>query len=294
MPPLFASGSFCYQAELPLSWHYRSSAHRPPTRQLLLSAEQPPSRGITAVMQTGVARTQGPFAFKDCLQAAELNYLGQRTHFCVRFGACIGRIFAVKTDWMNSMSGRETWAADAVRKLKAEHGRSYSYAITDRGTLLELELPELPWMPPEVVKVLRRWDTVAQEAGFRGLLRVQVAHPAWTEQLVGAACGEWIRLLAVCRSLAEFNAALETNGLRWLSISVVVKDDGDLLFAKGLAADDRNGHIGWLWDVPVVSKMGAGGRAEWMREQLVEQLVEQVRAEQKQAAEAEAGGSGDR
>jgi hypothetical protein len=163
-------------------------------------------------------------------------------------------------------------AAEAVRQLRDEHGLDYSYAVTARGTLLDLELPVLPWMPPKLMDVLWRWNAASKESGFAGLQGVLVPHPATTERLVGAACSEWIRCLIVGRSLIEFSEALEAKGLRWLTISVEVREGGDLLFAKALSVDDGHGHIGWLWDVPVVSKRRRGGEAEWRTERLVEQL----------------------
>jgi hypothetical protein len=178
---------------------------------------------------------------------------------------------------MSNMSSADAWAAEAVRQLRDEHGLDYSYAVTEYGTLLDLELPALPWMPGRLMDVMWRWDTLAKKSGFPGLQGVLVVPPATTERIVGAACSEWIRCLIVGRSLIEFNEALEAAGLFGLTIGVDVLDVGDTLHAIQLAVTDKRGHVARLFDVPVVSKRRRGGEAVWQEERLVEQLAAQLK-----------------
>lgn len=170
----------------------------------------------------------------------------------------------------------DAWAAEAVRQLRDEHGLDYSYAITDLGTMLDLELPALPWMSKRLLDVMWQWDAAAKEGGFPGLQGVLVAPPATTERLVGAACSAWIRCLIAGRSLVELNEELEAAGLFGLAIGVDVRERGEVLHAIQIAVTDARGHVGRLFDVPVVSKRRRGGEAEWRTGQLVEQLAEQV------------------
>lgn len=174
------------------------------------------------------------------------------------------------------MTGAEVWAAEAVRQLRDEHGLEYSYAITDRGTQLDFELLALPWMPSRLMDVLWKWDAMSREAGFPGLQGVLVAPPATVERLVGAACSAWIRCLIAGRGLLDFSEALEAAGLFGLAIGVDVRDQGEVLHAVQIAVTDKRGHVGWVFDVPVVSRRRRGGEAEWRTGQLVEWLREQV------------------
>jgi hypothetical protein len=178
-------------------------------------------------------------------------------------------------------------AAAAVRNLRDAHGLDYSYAVSDTCVYLAGKLPEIDWLPPTLITVLQKWNDAAIAGGHPGLLGVTAPLDTNADRLIGLAMAERIRYLLVCQDLNAFNSALEAAGLQWLSLRVDVRDNGRMLLAPTLTADDRNGHLGWCWDVAIVSTECPG---VWKHGRLVEQLVEQI-AEQRRKAEA--GGSGE-